>query len=232
MHIMGKLYSFFVFSWVHIKWLLQDFYIDDVSTKFHQSNFSTPRNSGFGKSPDDHGRLLTKTKGLKSKRLFETTCYASISQMFGGWCGRNSDVTYVPKWNGFYRLDYLTGFQGLNNLERHRPDLKSLSHFRENSPYALPYSSTVLFKPPFCVATLSVTFSYQIYNIDKISKQSQWMSWMLVPSETGCCQHYLPTAKQQAVQELLIDYLSSGQGVEDELGKDVDWYWYWVSICI
>lgn len=158
-------------TWVHIKWLLQDFYIDDVSTKFHQPNFSTSRNSGFGKSPDDHGSLLTKTKGLKSKPLFETTCYASISQMFGGWWGRNSDVTYIPKWNGFYRLDYLTGFQGLNNLGWHRPDLKSLSHFRENSPYALSYSSTALFKPPLFVSTLSVTFSYQIH-IDKISKKT------------------------------------------------------------
>lgn len=145
-------------------------------------------------------------KGLKSKRLFETTCYASISQMFGGWCGRNSDVTYIPKWNGVYRLDYLTGFQGLNNLGWHRPDLKSLSHFRENSPYALPYSSTVLFKPPLFVATLSVTFSYQIY-IDKISKQSQWMSWMLVPSETGCCQHYLRTNSQAAGSAGALDRL-------------------------
>jgi len=120
---------------------------------------------------------------------------------------------------GFQKMDFGCGISGKKTHE---------AYMKHNRPNCLP-SQTVL-QPGaktqgFCVATLSVTFSYQIYNIDKISKQSQWMSWMLVPSETGCCQHYLPTAKQQAVQELLIDYLSSGQGVEDELGKDVDWYW-------
>ena len=79
--------------------LLQDFYINDVFDEV-SPNLSTPRNSGFGKSSDDQGRLLAKTKQLKSKRLLGslgTTCYLSIFQIFGGWRGRNSDVNHIPK---------------------------------------------------------------------------------------------------------------------------------------